>query len=243
MDTLPFGFDTDASRALQHMEAADATVDSDPVLAAVTQSTAAVEAEAKARTRLDAARRWRDYPRDDLADLERQAADAAAKRTARAAAIRQEADERHRRLRGRATDALNRTLAPPEGRDAAADAMAQHTLREKLATIDPVERELMLLHAARAGTDRPLVRAALEAPKPVWATKTWQPLLREPAAQEARDWLIARAEPSLVHDARTIWRLRRIAQRLELAPWQSDGGRPSAAPTFDVRDGVKVART
>jgi hypothetical protein len=166
MDALPFGFDTNPSHALEHMGAAGATVDSDPVRAAEAQSIAAVEAEGQARTAYDAARRVPNYPRDYLAALERQAADATAKRTALAARLRQDADQRYWRLKGRATDVLTRALAPPEGRDASADALEQHTLREKLAAIDPVERELMLRHAARTGSEPRLVRAALEAPKP-----------------------------------------------------------------------------
>jgi hypothetical protein len=96
----------------------------------------------------------------------------------------------------------------------------------------------MLLNAAREGKHPELIRAALSAESPPFATQSWSPLLPDAAAQEVREWVFARRSPESVQDLRAAWRLGRLADELQV---DMAGGQTAApARTLEELGAVRI---
>jgi hypothetical protein len=236
-ETFPiFG---DATLALALMDFADANQDDDEVRAAVDQRDAAREALQKAHRAHGRAVRVGDaYPKEDLAVLKARVTHAETEAGSVSARLRDAADRRLRRARTRRADVLNEALARPADVDPVSDRLDQTERRRRLEALDPAERVLMLTTAAREGTYPELVRSALSAESPPFATKSWQPLLPDEAVEEIREWTMARRAPETIADVRAAWRLRRLAHDLDLD--RAGYPRPGTPPGLDVLSGRPV---
>jgi hypothetical protein len=210
-DPLPFGFDTDASRALAIQSVRDVTTDDETVLETVRQVHAVLDSERQAQLAVEAAGRWRDFPKEDRARLEQDAAKKTADREALAARLRETVARQEAALSTKYATTLNRALARPAGVDPEDDRETLREHRRRFERLDPAVLTLEVQSAARQNQQRDLVRAALGHPT--------GSLVRGAAEQEAHDWLVAHQDSSLIRDARRIWRLRKIATDLEVAPY------------------------
>jgi hypothetical protein len=208
--TLPIFHRADLALAL--MEHAQAENDDDEVHAAVVQRASVVEALQNARrAHARAARVGPAYPKEDLAALKAKLTRAEVECDTLSARLRDLADRRLRRAQSRRADVLNDALARPPGIDPVSDRLDRAERQRRLETLAPEERVLMITTAAREGSHPELVRAALTSENPPFPTASWTPLLPDAAAEEAREWVMARRAPETVADVRAAWRLRRIA--------------------------------
>ncbi len=126
---------------------------------------------------------------------------------------------------------LNAALERPPGIDAVSDRLDRAERLRRLEALEPEERALMLVDAAREGTYPELIRVALTAEPPPWPTKSWQPLLPENVAEEIREWVMTRRAPETIVEVRAAWRLRRLAYDLEMdrSGYPKPGQPPSIA--------------
>jgi hypothetical protein len=242
-DELTLPIFHNATLALALMDHANANDDDDAIRAAVDQRDDAREALQKARrAHARAVRLGPAYPKEDLAVLKARVTRAETEADTVSARLRDDADRRLRRARTRREDVLNDALAKPMTLDPVSDRLDRTERLRRLEALDPPERVLMLTTAAKAGTHPELIRAALTAEPPPWPTKSWQPLLPDEAAEEIREWVMARKAPETIADVRAAWRLRRLAYDLDLD--RADYPRPPGPPPFDALNArhVRVER-
>jgi hypothetical protein len=159
----------------------------------------------------------RDYPAKDRAVQQAKVTREIVAATDVMQSLRAAGDRRLRPAKVRRMGVLNTFLERPAGVDPVTDRLDRAERLRRLEAIDPAERGLMLRTAAREGTHPELLRAALLAEAPPWATPTWQPLLPDAVVEEIREWTIARLAPETVADLRAVWCLRRRADELEKA--------------------------
>jgi hypothetical protein len=220
----------DDSLVVELLVFTNATADDAETQAWVQRTMNAREAVQRARSDYTKAERvGRSLPKGVLADLKAAKARAEAECDTVSEQLRDAADARLRRARRRRADILNAALERPAHVDPVSDKLDRSEWLEKLEQLAPDERALMIKTAAKEGSHPELVRAALTAKAPPWPTPTWQPLLDENVAQEAREWIYARKAPETVTDIRAAWRLRRLAYDLDYtrAGYPSTGQPPS----------------
>jgi hypothetical protein len=126
---------------------------------------------------------------------------------------------------------LQEALARPAEVDPVSHRLDQADRRRRLEAESPETRRLMLIDAAKQGTHPDLVRAALTAEAPPFATATWTPLVSDATAEELREFVIARKAPETVADLRTAWRLSRLAD--DLAVDRAGGATAGPPPTLE----------
>jgi hypothetical protein len=238
-DGLALPIFANASLALQLMDLTGQHEDDDEVRSAHAERVAAAEALGKARrAHARAARVGAAYPKEDLAVLKARLTRCEIECDNVSARLRDDADQRLRRARVRRRDALNDALARPSHVDPIGDRLDQTEWRQRLEALDPEERALMLVDAAKTGKHLEMLRAALTAKEPPWPTKSWAPLLEEKVAEEVREYIMARKAPDTIADVRAAWRLRRLAFDLDLD--RIGAPRPPGPPTvaeISVRPG------
>jgi hypothetical protein len=215
------------SLAVALLDYADAGGDDHETQTAAAERFQAREALLETRRAHAMASRIAIYPKKDLAVLQGRVTRAETAADDVSARLRAAADRRLRRAQTARTAALQRAMATPPSVDPVVDRLDRTERLRRLEALDPAERHLMLTTAAREGSHPELLRAALTMETPPWPTKSWTPLLPDSVAEEVREWIMARGAPESVQDVRTAWRLRRLADDLEL---DRRGARTTPAP-------------
>jgi hypothetical protein len=236
--TLPIFHD--ATLALALMDLTNTHEDDDEVRRALDERDAAREALSRARrAHARVSRAKPQLPKEDIAVFKAKLERAEIECDNAAARWRDDADRRLRRARDRRREALNDVLAKPAHLDPIVDRLDRAERLRRLEALDPEERALMLVDAAKNGKHLELIRAALTAESPPWPTKTWQPLLPDAVAEELREWVMARRAPDTIADVRAAWRLRRLAYDLDLD--RIGAPRPPGPPTIAELNAGRVS--
>ena len=197
---------------------ADATSDDAETQHAARRAMEARDALKQARAEhAQAARVKRDVPKRVLADLAGAPRPAPRPRTRpSAAASGTSPTSACVTAKTQRANILNDFLARPLDIDPISDRLDKGERLRRLEAINPEERSLMLVSAAREGTHPESLRAALTNERPPWPTGDLAAVTRRRHRRgDPRVDLCAWSDPQTVRDARAAWRLRRLSYDLD----------------------------
>ncbi len=111
-------------------------------------------------------------------------------------------DDQAEHLEGMARERAAAALRPLQRQaEHPVEELRRQDFRQRFAKLDPSQRRLQFLSAAKHGTSPELIEAVLTEPRPPIPDKAWSTLVDEATRAEGEAWIVARREPKAPQQA------------------------------------------